>query len=111
MVYLKKLMLSGSYFDRIPDQSLIGGEEGQKYSYLAATRGKAYAFIYDYTGRAFEVKMGKINGRNVKASWYSPKNGTKTTIGTFVNKGAKKFDPPGDQKDGNDWVLILEGKK
>ena len=23
-------------------------------------------------------------------------------------KGAKSFDPPGEQKDGNDWVLILE---
>lgn len=111
MVYLKKLMLSKSYFDRVPDQSLMVGEQGEKYNYIAATRGNDYAFIYDYSGKPFEVRMGKIIGSNVKASWYSPKNGSKKSIGTFVNKGFRKFDPPGEQKDGNDWVLILESVK
>lgn len=111
MIYLKKLMLSKSYFDRVPDQSLVVGEQGEKYAYIAATRGNDYAFIYDYTGKPFEVRMGKISGSNVKASWYSPKNGSKKSIGTFVNKGFRKFDPPGEQKDGNDWVLILESVK
>lgn len=110
MIYLKKLILSKSYLDRVPDQSLIVGEQGEKYAYIAATRGNDYAFIYDYTGKPFEVRMGKISGGNVKASWYSPKNGSKKSIGTFVNKGFRKFDPPGEQKDGNDWVLILEAQ-
>lgn len=111
MIYLKKLILSKSYFDRVPDQSLVVGEQGEKYAYIAATRGNDYAFIYDYTGKPFEVRMGKIGGGNVKASWYSPKNGSKKTVGTFVNKGFRKFDPPGTQRDGNDWVLILESVK
>jgi hypothetical protein len=111
MIYLKKLMLSESYFDRVPDQSLVVGEQGEKYAYIAATRGNDYAFIYDYTGKPFEVRMGKINGSSVKASWYSPKNGSKKSIGTFVNKGFRKFDPPGQQREGNDWVLILESLK
>ena len=111
MIYLKKLMLSKPYFERMADQSLIAGENGNKYEYIAATRGKDYAFIYDYTGKPFEVRMGKISGGSVKASWYSPKNGSKKGIGTFVNKGFRKFDPPGEQKDGNDWVLILESVK
>jgi hypothetical protein len=111
MIYLKKLMLSKSYFDRVPDQSLVVGEQGEKYAYIAATRGNNYAFIYDYTGKPFEVRMGNITGSNVKASWYGPKNGSKKSIGTYVNKGFRKFDPPGQQKDGNDWVLILESVK
>jgi hypothetical protein len=111
MIYLKKLMLSKSYFDRVPDQSLVVGEQGEKYNYIAATRGNDYVFIYDYTGKPFEVRMGKINGGSVKASWYSPKNGSKKSIGTFVNKGFRKFDPPGEQRGGNDWVLILESVK
>jgi hypothetical protein len=111
MVYLKKLMLSESYFDRIPDQSLIVGEPGEKYNYLAATRGNDYALVYDYCGKPFEVRMGKISGSTVKASWYSPRNGSKKAIGTFVNKGFRKFDPPGEQKDGNDWVLVLDSVK
>ena len=111
MVFLKKLMLSESYFDRIPDQSLIVGEPGEKYNYLAATRGNDYALVYDYCGKPFEVRMGKISGRTVKASWYSPRNGSKKAIGTFVNKGFRRFDPPGEQKDGNDWVLVLDSVK
>jgi hypothetical protein len=108
MIYLKKLILSKPYFERVPDQSLIAGEQGEKYNYIAATRGNDYAFLYDYTGKPFEVRMGKIGGTKVKASWYNPRNGTKKTIGTYVNKGFRKFDPPGEQRDGNDWVLILE---
>ena len=90
---------------------MVVGEQGEKYAYIAATRGNDYAFIYDYSGKPFEVRMGKISGGNVKANWYSPKNGSKKSIGTFVNKGFRKFDPPGEQRDGNDWVLILETVK
>ena len=108
MGFLKKLMLSKPYFDRVPDQSLIAGKQGEKYNYIAATRGKDYAFIYDYTGRNFQVNMGKIEGDKVKASWYSPRDGSKTALGTYTNKGIENFDPPGEEKDGNDWVLVLE---
>lgn len=108
MIYLKKLMLSKPYFDRVPDQSLIAGEQGTRYNYVVATRGKNYAFAYTYTGRIFSMNMGKITGAKVKASWYSPRDGKYTSIRTFANKGVQSFDPPGEQKDGNDWVLVLE---
>lgn len=108
MVHLKNLILSKPYFERVPDPSLITGKQGEKYNYIAATRGKDYAFIYDYTGRDFEVNMDKMGGPMVKATWYNPRDGSKKTIGTFSGKGVKKFNPPGEQRDGNDWVLILE---
>ncbi len=108
MQYLKKLMLSRPFLERVPDQSLIAGENGLKYNYLAATRGKNYAFIYTYTGRNIPVQMGKISGDKVKASWYKPTNGTTIEIGEFENKGTHEFDPPGEPADGNDWVLILD---
>ncbi|UOQ96751.1 glycoside hydrolase family 140 protein [Hymenobacter sp. 5317J-9] len=109
MQYLKQLMLSRpDYFARVPDQSLIAGETGEKYNRLMATRGKNYAFVYTYNGRNMKVNMGKISGAKVKASWYSPRDGKTTAIGTFPNKGTQEFNPPGEQKDGNDWVLILD---
>ena len=111
MVYLKNLVLSKPYFERVPDQSLVGGKQGEGYNYIAATRGKDYAFIYDYTGRRFDVNMGKISGAEVKASWFNPKDGSKTSIGTFANKGVQQFDPPGEEAEGADWVLILESVK
>jgi hypothetical protein len=110
MRYLKELMLSRSYFDRIPDQSLVAGENGEKYDYVIATRGNNYAFLYTYTGRAFDVVGGKIAGDKVKATWMNPRNGEKTVIGDFENKGVLHFQPPGNHENGNDWVLILDGE-
>ena len=110
MVYLKRLVLSKPYFDRVPDQSLVAEGQGSQYQYIAATRGKSYAFFYDYTGRSFAVNMGRITGATVKASWCNPRNGEKQVIGSFLNKGVQHFDPPGNEEQGNDWVLVLEGK-
>jgi hypothetical protein len=105
--YLKKLMLSRPYFERIQDQSLIA-EQGNRYDYQTATRGKDFAFIYAYNGRKIKVNMGKISGIKVKASWYNPRDGSMTNIGNFKNSGVEEFVPPGEKKDGNDWVLILD---
>lgn len=110
MQYLKKLMLSVSYFDRVPDQSLIASDQGTKYNYLIATRGEKYAYIYTYNGRIIPVSMGKIAGKKVLASWYNPRNGQITKIGEFPNNGTYSFDPPGEVKDGNDWILQLMSK-
>lgn len=109
MKYLKQLMLSRSFLDRVPDQSLIAGDAGEKYDYVIATRGIDYAMAYTYNGRRFAVNMGKIKGEQAKASWFNPRNGRTEAIGTFPNQGIVEFDPPGEVEDGNDWVLILDG--
>jgi len=108
MQYVKQLMLSRPYFARVPDQSLIAGENGTRYDYVIATRGKNYAFAYTYTGRPFEIRMGAIEGARVRASWYNPRDGSSKEIGVYGNSGARKFDPPGTPAPGNDWVLVLD---
>lgn len=108
MKYLKKLMLSFPYFERIPDQSLIAGNPGEKYEYLVATRGRDFALVYTYTGREMEITMGKTEGAKVEASWFNPRNGEQHSLGEIENKGVRSFDPPGVEEEGNDWVLVLE---
>jgi len=49
MKYLKQLMLSRPYFDRIPAQELIADKQGKTYDYLAATKGNNYASIMPAT--------------------------------------------------------------
>lgn len=105
--HLKELMLLTSYFDRIRDQTLVAGENGQRYDYIIATRGEKYAFLYTYTGREFDVALGKIAGTKVLAQWFDPRTGRMTDIGLIDNFGVKHFDPPGEPKPGNDWVLVL----
>ncbi len=108
MRYLKALILSRPFFERIFDPFIIAGENGEKYDYVIATRGESYAFIYTYTGRNVDVSLGKISGEKVKAWWYNPRNGKAELLGFFENKGVRNFDLPGLKKEGNDWVLVLD---
>jgi hypothetical protein len=108
MIYLKNLILSRSYFDRVPDQSVIAGTNGEKNDHLMATRGTAYVMVYTFNGKEMSLNMGKIPGQRVKSSWYNPRNGKTIAAGEVQNNGVQKFDPPGEPKDGNDWVLILD---
>lgn len=108
MIYLKKLMLSRPYFDRVPDQSMIAGAQGEKYNRLIVTRGKNYAFIYTYTGGEININTQKLGGTKIKASWFNPRNGQTTVIGTVAKAKVLKFNPPGKKANGNDWVLIID---
>lgn len=107
MIHLKNLMLSYPYFERVPDQSVIAEQPGDRYHHQVATRGKDYAFIYTYNGQNMKVNMGKITGENVKAAWYNPRDGKTETVGVFPNRATHEFDPPGEVQNGNDWVLVL----
>lgn len=107
MKYLKELMLDFPYFERVPDQSLILNQ-GERYDYLVSTRGEDYALIYTYTGRNIEVDLSKL-GKEVEASWFNPRNGEKETIET-VEGDRHTFNPPGEEEEGNDWVLILDSR-
>jgi len=108
MRYLRQLIMSRSYFDRIPAQELIAGQQGDKYDYLAATKGKDYAFVYTYNGSTINIDLDKMQLTAIKASWYNPRNGDITVIDTYNGKGLKSFDPPGEKENGNDWVLIVD---
>ncbi len=108
MQYLKKLMFSKPYLEREPAQDLINNQS-YRYDYLLATKGKSYAFVYTFTGRNIELNMGRYAGKTVKSSWYNPRNGQYIAIGFFENNGGvKSFNPPDEEKEGNDWVLVLE---
>jgi len=108
MQYLERLMLSRPFFERVPDQSVIAGDNGTRYDYVIATRGTSYLFAYTYTGRAFQIRLGVLTGAQVRGWWYDPRDGSARAIGTFPNQGVREFVPPGAPKAGNDWVLVLD---
>jgi len=108
MQYLKNLVLSRPYFERVNDQSIVASDEGEKYDRIMVSRGNDYLMAYTYTGREFTVQMGKISGKNVNAWWYDTRTGESIKIGEFANTGSVRFDPPGVKYNGNDWVLVLD---
>jgi hypothetical protein len=107
MIYLKKLMLSKSYFDRVPAQELVM-DSGDRYDRVAATAGNSYALFYVYNGRNFKVDMMKLKFTASKANWYDPKTGRQKSVKGYNKNANVTFDPPGEKENGNDWVLILE---
>lgn len=110
MKHLKTLIESRPMLGRVPCQDMIIQKSNTRYRYLLATRGERYAFIYSYTGDVFEIKMGLLPGQSLRASWYSPRDGTSIAAGMIHNSGAAQFDPPGSPHEGNDWVLILDSQ-
>ncbi|MCJ7446195.1 MAG: glycoside hydrolase family 140 protein [Bacteroidales bacterium] len=108
MRYLKQLMLSKPYFERVPANDLLAEKQGEKYDYLAVTRGVDYVFVYTWNGSNISLDLQKMPGSEYKTSWFDPRTGSYTLFGTYKNKGVLIFDPPGEKETGNDWVLILE---
>jgi hypothetical protein len=108
MKYLKQLMLSKPFFERVPAPDLMAGAQGIRHDYIAATKGKNYAFLYTCNGNTMDVDLAKMHLKRIKASWYNPREGLYTAIGIIIAEGIKTFNPPGGKSEGNDWVLILE---
>lgn len=106
MQYLKKLMLAFPYFERVPDQSIIAGENGVRYERLIATRGNDYLLVYNYTNRPMEIDLTRISGAKKKAWWYSPVDGSLEEAGEFNNE-VTHFQYDSAYGVGNDRVLIV----
>lgn len=86
MQYLKKLMLMFPYFERIPDQNIVAGKNGERYDYVIATRGNDYLLVYNFSGRPMDIDLTKISGNKKNVWWYNPRNGKIDYVGEFDNK-------------------------
>jgi hypothetical protein len=97
MQYLKELMLSRSYFDRIPDQNLIASGTGR------ATRAEsgAWAMVYLPQGGSVRVDSSALAGPITQVTWFNPRTGESQA--DEIAGGATYTAP-----DAQDWVLILD---
>lgn len=106
MKYLKELMLRFPFFERIPDQSVIAGTNGERYDRAIATRGSDYLLVYNYSARPMQIDLTKISGEKKEAWWFNPQNGSMTYIGEFENKITDfQYDAP--YMRGEDRVLVV----
>ena len=99
--------MSHSLLERVPDQSVIKENDYVPAERIQATRGNDYLFVYTTVGKPFHVILGKIQGNELQAYWYNPRNGKSTDIGTVINKGIREFTAPSSGY-GQDWVLVLD---
>lgn len=105
MKHVKNLMLSFPFFERVPDQSVISGENGFRYDRAIATRGNDYLLVYTYTNRPMDIDLSKISGAKKNVWWYSPVDGSLEYVGEFDSK-VQHFNYDGAYGAANDHVLI-----
>jgi hypothetical protein len=106
MQYVKRLVESRPFFQRMPDPELIAVQyEGANH--IEACRGEDYVFAYSSNGLPLRLRLGIISGTQVKAYWYDPRTGQSIAYGEFANQGERSFVPPSRGRN-DDWVLILD---
>ncbi len=109
LIHLKNLMLSHSYFDRIPDQSILNAPKvGEEH--IRCTRGNDYLMCYLPSGGDVELNTERIPWQTVNANWFNPRTGQTEMIGVFGKENCGSF-TAFSSGIGNDWVLILEREK
>ena len=86
MKHVKNLMLSFPYFERVPDQSVIVGQNGTQYNRLMATRGTDYLMVYNYNSVPMKIDLRKISGDEKNVWWMDAATGKLTYIGLFQSK-------------------------
>lgn len=109
MGYMRTLFESRSYQKLVPDQSVISEGEGEGPGHIRASLASDGSFLFAYTpyGRIFSVDLTRLAGSGVEASWFDPRTGDITQIGGLGDAESYRFDPPGSEERGNDWVLKL----
>ncbi len=107
MKHLRDLMSKEAFPGGIPSQDLIAGPQKPKYDYIAAIRNKDHALFYTCNGSVIRVESARLQMPVIRASWFSPRDGSYTGAGQFKTGGILEFDPPGDKVEGQDWVLVL----
>ena len=85
MKFLRQLILSFPYFERVPDQSIIQ-DNGSQYDRLIATRGNDYLLVYNYTSRDMKLDLTKISGTKKNVWWMNAGTGILRYLGEYDSK-------------------------
>lgn len=110
--HLKQLMLSRPFLSRIPDQSMILGQQPENNDYVIATRDQngSYAMIYFPTGKTTEIDISTLEGDLFTCWWYDPRTGA-AFKGDDLGKSDRLTIHPPSAGPGNDWVLVIDSNK
>jgi hypothetical protein len=111
MRFLRELVESRPFFDRLRDPSLIAGSSGERGLHMEATRDRAgtFAFIYfPVNDQEVTINLAALSGRTLKAWWFDPRTGIGNLVGLIGGGSAKAFRSP---PNGPDWVLVLDDSR
>ena len=107
--YLRKLIESRPFHNRVPDQSLIVAGQGTGGDYSTAFRdsSNSYLMVYLPIGKNIAVHVGVLKTDTVLVRWFNPRTAAWVDIGPKSTAPVMSFTPPA-MGIGNDWVLVLD---
>jgi acetyl esterase/lipase len=107
----RRLLTSRAFLKLAPDPAALDGDggDGAGHQQAATASDGSYLLAYTPLGAPLRVRLERLRGPSVRATWFDPRTGAETAIGTFPATGVRSFDPPGTSPSrGNDWVLVLD---
>jgi len=109
MGLMHSILMQRPYYQLVPDQSLIRGNELEGADHRRAARAAdgSFAMVYLPTGGEVTVQWEPSGGREIRGWWFDPRNGEVRRIGERKWERAMSFSAPGKGR-GNDWLLILD---
>lgn len=109
MGFMKQLFLSRDFPDLIPDQQLVGPEfEGPAHIRAARHRDGSFMIAYSPYGQPIRVDLSSLSADRFRGWWFDPRTGVPTHIGIIDGLSQIELDPPGENRRGNDWILVLD---
>jgi hypothetical protein len=107
MKYVRDLIESHSFFDRIPGDDFIVSDRGSNKTSIKATRNESgnWLLVYLPFGQPVWVDMTRMAGEKFRVSWFNPRNGSNQLADQISSRKEVAFSPP---TSGEDWVLIID---
>jgi hypothetical protein len=108
--YMRALFESRPWWLLQPAQSLLrsGPNAAGKQVRVALAADGSCIVAYAPYGSSFTLSLTELTAASLHAWWFNPRNNTYVEVGTIEVQPEIALDPPGDEKRGNDWVLLLD---
>ena len=95
--------------ERIPFQELIANDYVPESEFIAATKGKNYAFVYVPGYRTAKINLDKLGWKKSVVWKYNPRTGEATRMKELINKGIEEIKPEKLARD-IDLIWIFDNK-
>jgi len=108
--YMRALFESRPWWLLRQDQALLrsGPNTGGKEIIVALASDGSCLLAYTPYGSGFTLSLTGLAATHLHAWWFNPRDRTYVDVGEIEAQPELVFDPPSDERRGNDWVLVLD---
>ena len=110
--YMKAFFESLEWQKLVPNSGIVknGPQKESGKEVLAAVAADG-SFLVAYTpyGADITLDLNALKGEQISIRWFNPRLGESILAGMTKKTATMDFDPPSDEKRGNDWVLVVVG--